>query len=170
MSDVIHLGNGPSEGDGAPPREVRRHVVRAQLPWRPPEWMTECGREAKPGDGSPGPDGGDMTQAQFIALLNSQGRERMAWVTCMTCWRTTANWPGTWDQDPAAVLARHCSQERQFRRPARSQTRLADELRALAMLARAHPDEFAETVAGLQSAVSLTARRAARAATPRRRR
>lgn len=127
------------------------HIARTPLPWRTADQaLTECGR--------PVTDvAAFVTREDAIARWKRDGAQRAAYTLCMTCVETT-NRHGTWDDDPVGVMQREVAGW--GRSPARD--RMALELRALALLVAAHPDEWDETIAGLEGAPSLAAKRAER--------
>lgn len=122
--------------------------------------MTECGHIAS-----------EMalvwTRDQAAAKYKEFGEQRMAMLTCMTCLHTANRWP-TWETSPVAVMDRECSREgwafRQYSDPEHQAEKnlLERELRALAALAAAHPEEFEATVQGLAETGDLAAKRAQR--------
>lgn len=125
-----------------PPKE---HVLRPVPPWRS-EGKTECGLDI---EGRP-----VLTRDEFVAKVKTQGQQRSAMSTCMTCWNTAQRWP-SWDVDPAGCVARDTSGWR-------NSPEFGEELRAIALLIEAHPDEFRATMDGLRSAVPIKALRQAR--------
>lgn len=129
-----------ADRDGQP----LEHVARAALPWRTDPPLTECG---KPHDGRP-----VLTRDEFVAKVRRLGRQRAAMSTCMTCWGA-AERRTNWGQDPVAVMRRECGDW------AHTDSRLRDELLALAALADAHRDEFEQLLTGLGDMVRLDERR-----------
>jgi hypothetical protein len=150
------------------------HLVRHLPPWRAHEdAVTECGRP--------------VTEVQSIATVDEirarikrVGQARAAFTVCMTC-ADRIRWVKSWEQDPISVLARDIKRvgeaetghvprdgdgQRLSRRHA-ERAALTAELRALAALAAAHPDEFRGYITGLASATDLTARRQQRRAANR---
>lgn len=130
------------------------HVVRPQLPWRLDETpLTECGRT---------PEGLPLiTRDDLITQVRKMGSQRTALLTCMTCLQTTQRWTD-WDHDPITCLLRYMGRHDDAR------VRVTHELRALAILAAEHRDEFDQLVAGLADAPSLDDARAARGRAARR--
>jgi hypothetical protein len=126
--------------------EQLEHVRRPNLPWRIFD-LTECGLQTT--------DRPVISRADLQAKWKRQGQQRAALTTCMTCLSTAQRWP-SWDEDPAACLGRETYMGRS------PDTRLADELRAIALLVEAHRDEFDQTVASLTAAPSLAEARSAR--------
>ena len=94
------------------------------------------------------------------ARARSWGQRRTALVVCMQCADTMGRWP-TWDQDPASVIAREGRGYGLGHRDDRREL-LDRELRAIALLIEAHPDEFTATVAGLAETTQLAAARRAK--------
>lgn len=125
------------------PQGPRDHVLRAALPWRTDTPLTECGK-----DPATVPT---ITRDELVHRVRKLGQQRASLFTCMTCWNTTAHRP-TWGENPVAVMDRECD-------PYRPNPRMRDELIALAALAAAHPDEFADLLAGLSATVRLADRR-----------
>lgn len=121
------------------------HVERTALPWRR-ESMTECGL---PAAGHP-----VISRDAWLAKVRSQGTQRAAFTTCMTCW-SAAQRNATWEADPIRVVQRATEDYRR-------KDAFAAELRALALLVEAHREEFDETLAGLADVGDLAARRLAR--------
>lgn len=125
--------------------EPLEHVIRPAPPWRE-EAKTECGWEVSK-------FARVLTRAEFTAKIRAQGRQRAAMSTCMTCLHAAGRHED-WAANPSAVLARSvsawCPDEAVNR-----------ELQALALLVEAHPEEFAETLAALATAIPLRSRRTA---------
>lgn len=111
--------------------EPKDHVMRASLPWRPVEELTECGRPA--GNFDPRYV---LSRADAVARFRQQGHRRSFELFCMTCLDTVNRWP-TWEKDPARTLSRHLGGYGRGR-----DDRIDDELRALAELVDRHRDEF----------------------------
>lgn len=129
------------------------HIARALPPWRDrSETLTECGKKAAE-------FAAVLTREQAVAKIKQQGRQRAAMSTCMTCWETASR-HGDWDNDPCGVIEREAHSNFWRKGPP---SLLERELRAFALMCEAHPEEFAEVLAGLDSTVSLDeARRAKR--------
>jgi len=123
-----------------PAIESRDHVLRPPLPWRASQ-LTECGRDAADVASVIGRD-------QLADRLKRLGRQRTAFTVCMTCATTAQRW-STFEQDPVDAL------RREVYGGSRTLDSLAAELRALAALAQAHPDEFEGFLAGLAETASL---------------
>lgn len=123
------------------------HVLRPMLPWRE-EQLTECGKQ---------PNEHAITRDVFIVKVNKQGKKRAAMTTCMTCFETAQRWPD-WNTNPVAVVAREVRNVTYWGH--QDESPLRDELRAIALLIEAHPEEFADTLAALKSAVPFGKRRA----------
>lgn len=124
------------------------HVIRPTLPWRD-EDVTESGKQPKEHA---------ITRDEFIAKVHKQGKKRAAMTTCMTCFETAQRWPD-WNANPIAVVAREVRGVTYWGQTGQ-ELPLRDELRAIALLIEAHPEEFAETLAALKSAVPFGKRRA----------
>lgn len=132
--------------------EVLEHIRREPLPWRLMETLTECGRDTAD-------VAAVISRAEAKAKINAQGQKRAAFSTCMTCWDTVRQHP-TWLENPAAALARVLNDVR-WRNDTRAEL-VNRELRVLAALTTAHPEEFAEMMVGLAGTTDLAARRRAR--------
>jgi hypothetical protein len=166
---------GPAYGDDltSKPTQVD-HLVRHLPPWRAPEdAMTECGRPVTEVQST-------ATSDEIRARIKRVGKARAAFTVCMTC-VDRERWATSWERDPISVLARDTkrvgeyytnrvpdssSKPSEHRRYA-ERAALTAELRALAALAEAHPDEFRGYITGLASTTDLTARRQQRRATNR---
>jgi hypothetical protein len=70
-------------------------------------------------------------------------------LTCMTCSQTAERWE-TWEKDPRKAVEREIQWECAWRSGDRSE-RLKDELRAIAALIAAHPEEFRELLTGMDA-------------------
>ncbi len=140
--------------------EPLEHVLRPQPPWRRTQQITECGL---PLEGHP-----VITRDEFLAKVKSQGQQRSAMTTCMTCWQTARRHP-SWDENPVLSIIREA---RRFEYPAMAEkhgfeggAKLAsfrDELLAIAVLIEAHREEFDELVSGIGDTVQLDAARRAK--------
>lgn len=119
--------------------EPLTHILRPGLPWRV-EGRTECGL-----DGAHRPV---MTRDEFGVRLKRLGMQRMAYLTCMTCYDTARRWP-TFAEDPARAMGRESYMGRG------TDDAFRDELRALAALVERHPDEFASLLGGIGQTVRL---------------
>lgn len=125
------------------------HLVRHLPPWRAPEdAVTECGRPVTDVQST-------AAAAEIQARIKRVGQARAAFTVCMTC-ADRLRYAIPWDEDPVSVLAKDIRRVGEFynryvpraddklvehRRHAERAT-LTAELRALAALAAAHPDEF----------------------------
>ena len=76
--------------------------------------------------------------------MKRDGQQRLAYVTCMTCWNTTTQQAYEWADNPAGTLMRYLSSASQD-----DSRVIRRELRALARLVDAHRDEFDALVVGL---------------------
>ena len=135
---------------------VLEHILRTPLPWqRPTEALTECGKRAVDVAAS-------IDFDEYLAKVKSQGLQRAALSTCMTCsGRGAYREQHDWSRSPSGALGRAI--ERQpWRSPADEPTDLDRELLALAALAEAHRMEFETYLAGLAQTSSLSAARARR--------
>lgn len=125
-------------------REQLEHILRPPIPWRDGTPKTECGLK--------GDSKSSITFADFRAKFAREGQQRSALTTCMTCWYRAVNGSKLnedWDHRPGAVVAREIGYDH-------SGTDLIDqELRALAILAAEHKEEFRQILTGLTSTVSL---------------
>lgn len=133
--------------DGKAMTEALDHIIRPALPWRD-DRLTECGR---PMEDVPHV----ITRDGFALKYRTQGQQRSALTTCMTCWTTARRWP-TWDADPVEVMRRELAVY------AEDRDQVGRELRAVAALIGAHRDEFAGLLAGLAQVGDLAARRQAK--------
>lgn len=126
------------------------HVQRGALPWREVE-LTECGLPVE--------DHPVITRNSYIARLREWGQQRTRFTVCRTCATTAANCP-PWEEDPVSVIKREADRCGWFPREGdEGRDLFTRELRALAALAAAHPEEFAGYVDGLSETVSLDAAR-----------
>jgi hypothetical protein len=126
------------------------HVARGPLPWRGIE-LTECGL--------PVARHPVITYDSYIARLNEWGKQRTLFTVCRTCATTAANYK-PWDEDPISVIRREAERCGWFARDDdEGRDLFVRELRALAALAAAHPEEFTGYVEGLTETVSLDAAR-----------
>lgn len=122
-------------------KEPVEHIERARIPWRR-ERLTECGRDVA-----------DVTlcitRDQAVAKAKELGRQRYAMVACMSCVETFGR-HNTWAADPVGVLRRGLSDWG----PKAGES--ARELRAIELLIKAHPEEWADTLAALETALPLS--------------
>jgi len=130
-------------------KEPVDHIERPRLPWRPESEtiLTECGFEAVKVK--------CLTRTEFFRRLKEYGEQRTAILTCMTCVQTARRWP-TWEEDPRLALHREIEWESPWRRGDNG-NRLRDELRAIEMLIKAHPDEFKDLVNGITGTIDFLA-------------
>jgi hypothetical protein len=129
------------------------HVQRGPLPWRAVE-LTECGL--------PVVNHPVITRASYIARIREWGQHRTRFTVCRTCATTAANHK-PWEEDPVSVIRREAERCGWFPRDGdEGRDLFVRELRALAALAQAHPEEFAGYVEGLTETVSLDAARRTR--------
>lgn len=115
-------------------KEPVDHILRPRLPWRSPSdpAITECGYDASKVK--------TLSREEFSRRFKDFGRQRTALMTCMTCSDAATRWP-TWEDDPRKALEREINWECGWR--SRDQdTRLRDELRAIATLLADHADEY----------------------------
>lgn len=118
-------------------KEPVDHIERPFLPWRSEKetTLTECGYEAIKVK--------TLTRSEFFRRLKEYGQQRTAILTCMTCMQTAQRW-ATWDEDPRDALSREIQWEGRF--SDNHGHRLRDELRAIAIMVKAYPEEFKELV------------------------
>jgi hypothetical protein len=132
-------------------KEPVDHILRPQLPWRPPgAGITECGFNAASVK--------TLTRDEFFARLREYGRQRTAVMTCMTCSDTAQRW-ATWEQEPRQMMEREIAWEgarfhswagrERFSDAGRGQ-QLQDELLAIADLIEAHRADFDRLIAERQ--------------------
>lgn len=116
-------------------KEPVDHVERPRLPWRADEpSLTECGLNAASVP--------MISRTELERRVKDRGYQRTALMTCMTCLNTAQRWLD-WDSDPRQALAREAEWEGYGRwHGDKRGTRLRDELRSIAALISAHPDEF----------------------------
>lgn len=119
----------------APPDPPRDHVRRPDLPWRVSR-LTECGRDVNDVKAL-------ITRDELLARLRKDGRVRVAFTVCMTCWQTATRWK-TFAQDPVDAIRREVYLPREG-----LEEQLRIELRGLAALADKYHDEFKDFVTGL---------------------
>lgn len=136
------------------------HVLRHQPPWRPnPTPRAECGRETTDSDLV-------WTQEEFGTQLAELGLQRLSLHVCMVCMNTLMNRnryrQPHWGRNPVEIIHRETLD---YVRSGRVDGPLADELRALALLAQRHADEFNQTLEDLSQVTPLHDRRRT---TPRR--
>lgn len=127
----------------------RDHVLRAPLPWRT-DHLTECGRRSDDVATC-------ITLDDLTARIKKHGKQRTAFTVCITCWNTSAN-AAQWETNPVGVIWREAqragigSTNPSIRPEA---VRLTHELRAIAALIAAHPEEFSDYLTGLRETTSL---------------
>lgn len=139
--------------DEKPEKLTIDHIERGPVPWRMVE-LTECGL--------PVANHPVITRDTFIARLREWGQQRTRFTVCQTCSTTAANNP-PWEKDPVAVIRREAERCGYFPREGdEGRDLFTRELRALAALAAAHPEEFSGYVEGLTETVSLDAVRKSR--------
>lgn len=139
--------------DEKPEKLVIDHVQRESLPWRVAE-LTECGL---PVENHP-----VITRDSYIARVREWGQQRTRFTVCRTCATTAANYK-PWEEDPVSVIRREAERCGWFPREGdEGRDLFVRELRALAALAAAHPEEFSDYVQGLTETVSLDAARRTR--------
>jgi hypothetical protein len=129
-------------------KEPVDHIERPRLPWRPESEtaLTECGFEAVKVK--------CLTRSEFFRRLKEYGEQRTAILTCMTCVQTARRW-STWEEDPRHALHREIEWEGCGAWRTDRGNLLRDELRAIAMLIKAHPDEFKVLVNGLTGTIDF---------------
>jgi len=134
--------------DEKPEKLTLDHVQRGPLPWRGAE-LTECGL--------PVANHPVITRGSYLARIREWGQQRTRFTVCRTCATTAANCK-PWEEDPVGVIRRESERCGWFPRDGdEGRDLFARELRALAALAAAHPEEFAGYVQGLAETVSLDA-------------
>jgi hypothetical protein len=115
------------------------HILRPALPWRSAA-ITECGYDATKVK--------TISRTEFAQRVKDYGKQRAAMVTCMTCSQTSERY-ATWDEDPREAIEREVAWESKWRNPRGNQLR--DELLAIEALIVAHPAEFNQAIADVQS-------------------
>jgi hypothetical protein len=141
--------------------DQRTHVLRPVPPWRGDATpLTQCGL-------TPAADTPVWDIREFAGLLKRDGVQRMAILTCMSCWHRAHEHPVDWTLDPVDVIVREGQWARARvghgicpDRPAA--IRFRDELLALAELVARHGDEFEGILAGLADTTLLADRRRTR--------
>ena len=115
--------------------EPLRHIVRTSLPWREAT-KTICGKPIT--QYAPGLV---LSLGEARALVRDLGKQRAAFVLCMTCASYTDRW-AEWESNPVARM------EREVVGGAfgSADPQIEAELRAIGLLVARHPDEFAELV------------------------
>lgn len=131
-----------------------RHVLRHQPPWRPnPTPRAECGRHTTDTDLV-------WTQEEFASQLASLGQQRLSLHMCMVCMNTLGNRnrfrQPNWGSNPVEIIHRETLD---YIRSGATDGPLAQELRALALLAQRHPEEFNQALQDLSQVTPLHARR-----------
>lgn len=118
----------------------RHHISREPLPWQEAS-HTECGRL--------------ITEASKVwtrEVLERQvardGRQVVLSLVCRNCLTAARHW-ATWDENPAAAMNR-VLQGASYRAPLEPEPGVTAELRAIADLIVAHPEEFRELVVSNQ--------------------
>lgn len=140
-----------------------KHLTRPKPPWAELE-LTICGRPASDVAALTTPD-------EVRALVSKHGKQRAAFLVCMTCanrWRSSSEWR----TDPAAITAywlermtlsyviglNHSQWDHHTPTITAEQDQVRRELHALANLVEAHRAEFDALVAGT-GAIDLASRR-----------
>ena len=113
------------------------HIERPLPPWSHCDSKTQCGRARND-------VAAIQSIAEFVAAVKRDGQQRLAYVTCMTCWNASTYQAYEWDQEPSGTLRRYLSSASQD-----DGRVIRRELRALARLVDAHRDEFDALVVGL---------------------
>lgn len=112
----------------------KAHVYRTVPPWRQSPPLTQCGLD---------PEGRwVLTIEEADAKWKREGSTRAAYTFCMTCTSRARSYSGAWNswqEDPVRLIDRdeggpHAGLAKR-------------ELHALAALAAAHPDQFAQLLA-----------------------
>jgi hypothetical protein len=162
VSDYWPIGTPGPEPEQQEPRD---HILRELLPWRS-EQLTECGRKAADVAST-------ITREQLVWRVKKYGKQRTAFMVCMTCYQT-ANDAATWETQPGGVLSRemrrhpggivYYDQQRNpethgYIRTGPHVDTLDAELHAIAQLIEAHRDEFDQRVASATEAALFAHRR-----------
>jgi hypothetical protein len=116
------------------------HILRPALPWRGTAAITECGYDATKVK--------IISRSEHAQRVKDYGQQRAAMLTCMTCSQTSARY-AAWEEDPREAIEREVNWESKWRKPRGNQLR--DELLAIEALIAAHPDEFKQSIADIQS-------------------
>lgn len=139
--------------------ETLDHIIRNRIPWQVDRGVTECGKEVAGVKAA-------ISWDDFAAKFKTQGQQRAAMTTCMTCWErwgTMSHLQQDWFHSPSSVIGRECSrlEYRSGYGAGKRDNQLDKEFRALAALVEAHRDEFTSYLDGLEQTVSLMDRRLA---------
>ncbi len=134
------------------PDQPLNHIRRPDIPWRKSR-KTECGRAV-----DEFAEGIVLDRAEALALVDKYGKQRAAFLLCMTCMTTASQYPD-WNDDPSGALAREFHHYNRWH----PDTRLNDELRAIAALVDAHRDEFDGYLEDVAQTTDLAAARRRRA-------
>ena len=140
-------------------KEPVDHILRPRLPWRADGGaITECGLNAASVK--------TLSRGEYFARLKDLGQQRTALLTCMTCSHTATQWP-TWEEDARLALQReitweavHYSSGRVVQWSQERGRRTLDELLAIETLIAAHPEEFQQLVANIDSRRQLLEKKA----------
>lgn len=135
------------------PDEPLHHLARVGPPWlREGEAMTECGRRvvdvAGPVD----------TWDEVAAFYRKHGRQRAAFVYCMTCTGGGVVRRQSWEKDAQEITLQWLSRSR-YTRDGNRNAEPDRYLHALAALVAAHQDEFDAMVTPPEGVVDLASRR-----------
>jgi hypothetical protein len=126
------------------------HIIRAKPPWRRDGDLTECGRDPLTYR--------SISREEFDRRYSQLGQQRMALMSCMTCYETATR-HATWERNPVACLLRDAGDMRIYHTSHPRLIALRNELVAIAALIAAHRAEFDELLEGLTQAPRLDERR-----------
>ena len=127
-----------------------QHVLRGLLPWREPgSERTECGLLAR-----------DVrsvgTFAEMRRKVDRIGQKRAAFSSCMTCWEAVRRNRDYGHRSDVDAVFHDLLREAEWSRCRETDARvLGREIRALAILAERHAEEFASILSALDDVVSL---------------
>lgn len=137
-------------------RDPVHHIARPTLPWRSDEALTECRLDSRSYP--------TWSRDEARRQARDLGKTRFYMVVCVTCLHT-AERHATWSENPMQAMIRECEGSGMGGWRVGSEDRfhqIRNELLAIEALIAAHPDEFAELVAGIGSTVNLGDKRTER--------
>ena len=117
------------------------HIARSVLPWRDPaDNDTECGKAVSE-------FAKVITWDEAVALIKKHGRQRAAFLLCMTCAETTHRYG--YDQPTGQVTFDGAPTERLSREFGKRREQTDRELRAMGELVVRYRGEFDDLLSGL---------------------
>lgn len=128
--------------------EPLKHLLRPMPPWVT-ETVTECGRG--------GNDVAAITTPEHVrAMISRYGKQRTAFMVCMTC-MDAYHGATSWESAPGEIVLRWLERSR-YRTPRSGIESVTKYLYALAALVKAHEEEFRALVDS-DGTTDLSARR-----------